>query len=93
MARFKHLGLIIVLAATMAIGFGPVGASAQMVPDTVDPYELAPINAHLYPISLNARIPYYYLPPIFAPARGWGFGPALTVVEFHDSDLPSQYLH
>jgi len=49
----------------------PLGASAQVVPDTADPYELAPQNIHLYPISLNARMPFYYLPPIFAPAPMW----------------------
>jgi len=71
MRRFACLGLGLVLAVAMLTGFVPVTAAAQMVPDTVDPYELAPQNIHLYPISLNARIPYYYLPPIFAPAPMW----------------------
>lgn len=71
MSRYKHLALVIALMAVVAVGFAPTGALAQMVPDSVDPYELAPQNVHLYPVSLNARIPYYYLPPIFAPAPMW----------------------
>jgi len=71
MSRFNYLSLVIALVAVVTIGLTPSGASAQMVPDTVDPYELAPQNVHLYPVSLNARIPYYYLPPIFAPAPMW----------------------
>jgi hypothetical protein len=69
MSRFACLSLV--LAILLVIGMIPGMAAAQMVPDTVDPYELAPQNVHLYPISLNARIPYYYLPPIFAPAPMW----------------------
>lgn len=55
------------LASTLSLGV----AQAQMVPDTVDPYELAPRNVHLYPISINARNPFYYVPPIFAPREMW----------------------
>lgn len=83
MTRFKHLALVCALVAVVALGFAPTGASAQMVPDTVDPYELAPQNVHLYPVTLNARIPYYYLPPIFAPTPMWRG--ALT------ADLVSQF--
>lgn len=66
--RFAMLGLLLGTAVAFVL---PLAASAQVVPDTVDPYELAPQNIHLYPISLNARMPYYYLPPIFAPAPMW----------------------
>jgi hypothetical protein len=66
--RFAMLGLLLGTAAAFVL---PLAASAQVVPDTVDPYELAPQNIHLYPISLNARMPYYYLPPIFAPTPMW----------------------
>jgi hypothetical protein len=66
--RFAISGLLV---GTMAAFVLPLAASAQVVPDTVDPYELAPQNIHLYPISLNARMPYYYLPPIFAPTPMW----------------------
>src|SRR5260221_618443 len=66
--RFAMLSLLLGMAAACVL---PLAASAQVVPDTVDPYELAPQNIHLYPISLNARMPYYYLPPIFAPAPMW----------------------
>ena len=51
-----------------------VSVPARPPPDGAghrESYELAPQNVHLYPISLNARIPYYYLPPIFAPAPMW----------------------
>lgn len=71
MARFKHLVLVTLLAAALVGVLAPSAAFAQMVPDTVDPYELAPQNTHLYPVTLNARIPYYYLPPIFAPTPMW----------------------
>jgi hypothetical protein len=71
MARFMHLVLVTLLAAALAGVLAPGAAFAQMVPDTVDPYELAPQNTHLYPVTLNARIPYYYLPPIFAPTPMW----------------------
>ena len=70
MERILRLGLVII-AAIAVIGILPSTASAQMVPNSVDPYELAPQNVHLYPVSLNAREPYYYLPPIFAPAPMW----------------------
>jgi len=70
MRRYTNLGLGLALVCALAV-LSPMAASAQMVPDTVDPYELAPQNVHLYPISLNARIPFYYLPPIFAPAPMW----------------------
>lgn len=71
MARFKHLVLVTLLVAMVAGVLAPGATYAQMVPDTVSPYELAPQNVHLYPVTLNARIPYYYLPPIFAPAPMW----------------------
>jgi hypothetical protein len=66
----KHalLGMLVGIGAACLM---PLSGMAQVVPDTVDPYELAPQNIHLYPISLNARMPYYYLPPIFAPAPMW----------------------
>jgi hypothetical protein len=70
MRRYATIVLGLVLAGLIS-GIIPLAAFGQMVPDTVDPYELAPQNVHLYPISLNARIPYYYLPPIFAPAPMW----------------------
>ena len=70
MTRFTRLSLIVILAFCLLLGLFTL-ASAQVVPDTADPYELAPQNVHLYPISLNARIPYYYLPPIFAPTPMW----------------------
>jgi len=81
MTRFNYLGLALAMVACLAISLAPSSASAQMVPDTVDPYELAPQNVHLYPISLNARIPFYYLPPIFAPAPMWRG--ALTAEQVH----------
>jgi hypothetical protein len=62
------LGMLVGICAACLM---PLAGMAQVVPDTVDPYELAPQNIHLYPISLNARMPYYYLPPIFAPAPMW----------------------
>lgn len=71
MKRYMSLGIAIAAVALVLSGLAPFTASAQVVPDTADPYELAPQNVHLYPISLNARIPYYYLPPIFAPAPMW----------------------
>lgn len=67
----KRNALLGVIAGSAAAMIMPLAASAQVVPDTADPYELAPQNIHLYPISLNARMPYYYLPPIFAPAPMW----------------------
>jgi hypothetical protein len=70
MERILRLGLVI-FAAFAVLGMLPGKASAQMLPESVDPYELAPQNVHLYPISLNAREPYYYLPPLFAPAPMW----------------------
>ncbi|MEZ5337588.1 MAG: hypothetical protein R3F46_04930 [bacterium] len=70
MERILRMGLVII-AAVLVLGVLPGIASAQMVPESVDPYELAPQNVHLYPVSLNAREPYYYLPPIFAPAPMW----------------------
>jgi len=96
MTRLKHLALVTAMLAAMAFAFAPTGAFAQMVPDTVDPYELAPQNLHLYPVTLNARIPYYYLPPIFAPTPMWrgamdadtvyGFAPHnYTVMEIPES--------
>lgn len=81
MRRYACLGLGLVLATMLFTGVIPVTTAAQMVPDTVDPYELAPQNVHLYPISLNARIPYYYLPPIFAPAPMWRG--AMTAQDVH----------
>lgn len=81
MTRFNYLGLAIAMLACLAISLAPLSASAQVVPDTVDPYELAPQNVHLYPISINARLPYYYLPPIFAPAPMWRG--ALTAEQVH----------
>lgn len=71
MKRFMSLGIAITVVAIALTAMAPLTASAQVVPDTADPYELAPQNVHLYPISLNARMPYYYLPPIFAPAPMW----------------------
>ncbi len=70
MERILRLGLVII-TAFVVLGIMSGTASAQMVPESVDPYELAPQNVHLYPVSLNAREPYYYLPPIFAPAPMW----------------------
>lgn len=67
----KRNALLGVIAGSAVAVMLPLAASAQVVPDTADPYELAPQNIHLYPISLNARMPYYYLPPIFAPAPMW----------------------
>jgi hypothetical protein len=85
MTRTKHglLGLSLGAAAFAACVtlLAPAGAQAQMVPTTVDPYELAPRNIHLYPISLNARIPFQYVPPIFAPRAMWRG--ALTAEELH----------
>jgi hypothetical protein len=71
MRRCVYLGLALVMVVCMHVAFAPAPAAAQVVPDTVDPYELAPQNVHLYPISLNARMPFFYLPPIFAPAPMW----------------------
>jgi hypothetical protein len=71
MRRCVYLGLALVLAVCVHTALVPAPAAAQMVPDTADPYELAPQNVHLYPISVNARMPFYYLPPIFAPAPMW----------------------
>ncbi|MDQ3023893.1 MAG: hypothetical protein M3R04_05865, partial [bacterium] len=59
------------LAAATAVALSAQPASAQMLPDTLDPYELAPRNVHLYPVTLNARNPFYYVPPIFAPRQMW----------------------
>lgn len=81
MNRFMSLGLAIAVIALVLSGLAPNAANAQVVPDTADPYELAPQNVHLYPISLNARMPYYYLPPIFAPAPMWRG--ALTAEDMH----------
>lgn len=67
----KRNALLGVIAGSAAALLLPLAASAQVMPDTADPYELAPQNIHLYPISLNARMPYYYLPPIFAPSPMW----------------------
>ena len=68
----RNMRLFLCVASALAV-FACVAApvSAQVVPDTVDPYELAPQNVHLYPFSLNARMPFYYLPPIFAPTPMW----------------------
>jgi hypothetical protein len=71
MRRCLYLGLAVMLVVCMHMALAPAPAAAQMVPDTADPYELAPQNVHLYPISINARMPFYYLPPIFAPAPMW----------------------
>ena len=71
MRNVKPIILGVVMAACAVISLAPAGVAAQVVPDSVDPYELAPQNVHLYPISLNARIPFYYLPPIFAPRPMW----------------------
>jgi len=65
-----RLGLAVMAAVCALAGLAP-SAVAQVVPDTVDPYELAPQGVHLYPVSLNARNPYFYIPPIFAPAPMW----------------------
>lgn len=81
MKRYMSLGLAITIVALALAGLAPNTAAAQMVPDTADPYELAPQNVHLYPVSLNARIPYYYLPPIFAPAPMWRG--AMTAEDIH----------
>lgn len=61
----------LVLSVALAIGMFIAPASAQVVPTSVDPFELAPQNVHLYPLTLDARLPFYYLPPIFAPAPMW----------------------
>lgn len=71
MTRSKHLGVIIVMAMLAVVCCLPTGAAAQVVPDTVDTFELAPQNLHMYPVTLDARLPYYYLPPIFAPVPMW----------------------
>jgi hypothetical protein len=75
------------IAVSMALLTG--SALAQVVPDTVDPYELAPKNVHLYPISLNARMPFYYVPPIFAPRPMWRG--AMTASEVHQF-APHNYI-
>jgi hypothetical protein len=59
------------MAAATAVALSAMPARAQVVPDTLDPYELAPRNVHLYPVTLNARMPFYYVPPIFAPREMW----------------------
>jgi hypothetical protein len=66
MNSLKLMGIALAAAVCLALP-----AMAQVVPDTLDPYELAPQNIHLYPVSINARLPYYSLPPIFAPAPMW----------------------
>lgn len=70
MNSVKRLGLTMLATLAVVTALAPP-AHAQVVPDTVDPYELAPQNIHLYPVSINARMPYYYLPPIFAPEPMW----------------------
>lgn len=72
-------GLVAATAAVCASLAGP--AAAQMTPNSVDPYELAPKNVHLYPISIDARMPFYYLPPIYAPRPMWRG--ALTAQDVH----------
>jgi len=67
MMKLLTAGLV---AAATAVALS-LPAHAQVVPDTLDPYELAPKNVHLYPVTLNARMPYYYVPPIFAPREMW----------------------
>src|SRR5690349_9615618 len=70
MFKLNQAGRILgtaIAAAALSIGV----AQAQVVPDTLDPYELAPRNVHLYPGTLNARMPFYYVPPIFAPREMW----------------------
>jgi len=68
MRRIFGLGV----AAIAATAFFCGNAAAQPLPNSVDPYELAPQNVHLYPVTLDARQEdYYYLPPIFAPAPMW----------------------
>ncbi len=71
MKRFFSLGLAIVVAACLFVMSAPTLGFAQVVPNSVDPYELAPQNVHLYPITIDARVPYQYLPPIFAPTPMW----------------------
>ena len=89
MRKCVYLGAALTLVLCAQFVLGPASVSAQMVPDTADPYELAPQNVHLYPISLNARIPFYYLPPIFAPAPMWRG--ALTAEDVH-AFTPHNYL-
>jgi len=87
MKRMMSLGIAAIAAVCLFSG----AAMAQVVPDTVDPYELAPQNVHLYPVSLNARMPYYYLPPIFAPAPMWRG--ALTAQELYNGGVsPHNYV-
>ena len=57
MNRFMSLGLAIAVIALVLTGLAPNTASAQVVPDTADPYELAPQNVHLYPISRRSSPP------------------------------------
>jgi len=80
MSKLNRIGFgLATVAAALAVTAGV--ASAQVVPDTVDPYELAPKNVHLYPISIDARLPFYYLPPIYAPKPMWRG--ALTAEDIH----------
>ncbi len=86
MMRTEHglLGRLCIGAAGItaaALLAAPLTAQAQVVPGTLDPYELAPKNVHLYPVSLDARIPFQYVPPIFAPRPMWRG--ALTAQELY----------
>jgi hypothetical protein len=80
MRKLNRIGAGVAASAT-AIMMLAGTAAAQMVPNSVDPYELAPKNVHLYPVSIDARMPYYYLPPIYAPRPMWRG--ALTAEEMH----------
>lgn len=71
MARIKHLGIVFAVVVVLSTVLTVSNASAQVISETLDPYELAPRNLHIYPITLDARLSYHYLPPIFAPPPMW----------------------
>src|SRR5689334_201713 len=80
MIKLNRIGIGLAgVAAGLAVSAGV--ASAQVVPNSLDPYELAPKGVHLYPISIDARLPFYYLPPIYAPKPMWRG--AMTAEDVH----------
>lgn len=80
MRKLYRIGAGLAAAAAVCATLA-MPAAAQMTPNSVDPYELAPKGVHLYPVSIDARMPFYYLPPIYAPKPMWRG--ALTADDVH----------